>query len=67
MVLLDRRDEIITTAITTIVVMVVAMVDPPDAVKQPLLRMLDTVVGVAVGAACNAAAALVFGRRDVGT
>jgi len=67
LVLLNRRDEIITTAITTIVVMVVAVVDPPDAVKQPLLRMLDTVVGVAVGVACNAAAAFVFRRRDVET
>lgn len=58
LVLIKRREEIITTAITTIVVMAVSILDPSDAVKQPLLRMLDTVVGVAVGVAvrlaCNA-------------
>lgn len=59
LVLINRREEIITTAITTIVVMVVAILDPTDALKQPLLRMVDTVVGVAVGvgvgAVCNRA------------
>ena len=62
LVLINRREEIITTAITTIVVMVVAILDPTDAVKQPLLRMVDTVVGVAVGvgigAVCNRAMTL---------
>jgi hypothetical protein len=44
-----RRDEIITTAITTVVVMVVAAMDARHARLQPLLRLLDTVVGIAVG------------------
>jgi hypothetical protein len=41
-ILIDRRDEIITAAITTIVIMVVAMLNPADALSQPLLRVLDT-------------------------
>jgi uncharacterized membrane protein YccC len=46
---LDRREDIITTAVTTIVVMLVAMQHPEDAWEQPLFRLFDTVVGVAVG------------------
>ena len=53
MALLGRRDDIITTAITTAVVMVVAAISPHDAWRQPLLRLADTVVGVAVGVACK--------------
>jgi uncharacterized membrane protein YgaE (UPF0421/DUF939 family) len=51
--LLDRRDEIITTGITTIVVMVVAILSPFEAWHQPLLRLFDTVVGISVGVTCN--------------
>jgi uncharacterized membrane protein YgaE (UPF0421/DUF939 family) len=58
--LLDRRDEIITTGITTIVIMVVAIMSPTDAWQQPLLRLADTVVGISVGVACNWAATRVF-------
>jgi uncharacterized membrane protein YccC len=47
--LLDRREDIITTAVTTIVVMLVALQRPEDAWEQPLFRLLDTVVGVAIG------------------
>jgi uncharacterized membrane protein YccC len=53
MVLLKRRNDIITTAITTIVVMVVAAMSPWDAWQQPLLRLVDTVVGIAVGVSCK--------------
>jgi uncharacterized YccA/Bax inhibitor family protein len=49
MSLLDRPDDIITTGITTAVVMVVAAISPNHAWKQPILRMVDTIVGVAVG------------------
>jgi uncharacterized membrane protein YgaE (UPF0421/DUF939 family) len=49
MLMLDRREDIITTAVTTIVVMVVALKSPADAWQQPLLRLFDTVVGVAIG------------------
>jgi uncharacterized membrane protein YccC len=47
--LLGRRNEIVTTGITTAVVMVVEALSPVDAWHQPLLRLLDTVVGVTVG------------------
>src|SRR6202021_1847374 len=51
MSVLDRPDDIITTGITTPVVMVVAAISPDHAWKQPILRLLDTIVGVAVGVA----------------
>jgi uncharacterized membrane protein YgaE (UPF0421/DUF939 family) len=53
MMLLGRRDEIGLTGITTIVVMVVAADQPHDAWHQPLLRLMDTVIGIAVGVACK--------------
>jgi uncharacterized membrane protein YccC len=51
MSLLDRPDEIVTTGITTAVVMVVAGLSPHPAWRQPILRLIDTVVGVGVGVA----------------
>jgi multisubunit Na+/H+ antiporter MnhB subunit len=51
MSLLGRPDEVITTGITTAVVMVVAAISPDHAWKQPILRVVDTIVGVAVGVA----------------
>jgi uncharacterized membrane protein YgaE (UPF0421/DUF939 family) len=51
MMCLDRRDDIVTTGITTTVVMVVAAMSPQEAWHQPLLRLVDTVVGIAVGVA----------------
>jgi uncharacterized membrane protein YccC len=59
-ILLDRRDDIITTAVTTIVVMVVAIKSPVDAWEQPLLRLFDTVVGVAIGMAGKWIASFAF-------
>jgi uncharacterized membrane protein YccC len=58
--LLERREDIITTAVTTIVVMVVALKNPVDAWQQPLLRLLDTAVGVAIGVAGKWMASLAF-------
>ena len=49
MMLLGRREDIVTTGITTAVVMVVAAISPQDAWQQPLLRLVDTIVGVATG------------------
>ena len=46
-----RPGDAITAAITTTVVMVVAAISPQDAWHQPVLRLADTVVGVAVGVA----------------
>jgi uncharacterized membrane protein YccC len=62
MVLLDRREDIITTAVTTIVIMVVALERPIDAWEQPLLRLFDTVVGVAIGVAGKWIASFAFYR-----
>jgi uncharacterized membrane protein YccC len=53
MMALGRRDDIVTTGITTTVVMVVAAMSPQHAWRQPLLRLADTVVGIAVGVACK--------------
>jgi uncharacterized membrane protein YgaE (UPF0421/DUF939 family) len=49
--LIGRPDDIITTGITIAVVMVVAGIAPQHAWIQPLLRLVDTVVGIAVGGA----------------
>jgi uncharacterized membrane protein YccC len=57
---LERREDIITTAITTIVVMVVAVVSPEDAWEQPLLRLFDTIVGIVIGVAGKWIASLLF-------
>ena len=66
LILIGRPEEIITTAITTIVVMVVAILNPADALSQPLLRLMDTVVGIAVGVACSFAVAFAFRGRGHG-
>ena len=50
MMLLDRRDDIITTG------------NPLDAWHQPLLRLVDTVVGVGIGVACKWAASFLYFR-----
>jgi uncharacterized membrane protein YccC len=62
MTLLGRRDDIILTGITTTVVMVVAAIDPNEAWRQPLLRLIDTIVGVAVGVACKYIGSLLLQR-----
>lgn len=49
--LIGRPGDAITAGITTAVVMVVAGVSPRDAWQQPILRLVDTVIGVAVGVA----------------
>jgi uncharacterized membrane protein YgaE (UPF0421/DUF939 family) len=51
MMLLGRRDDIVTTGITTAVVLVVAGISPQTAWEQPILRLVDTVVGIVVGLA----------------
>jgi hypothetical protein len=49
MTLIGRPEDIITTGITTAVVMVVAGISPEHAWKTPILRLVDTAVGVVVG------------------
>jgi len=47
--LLGRPGDAVTAGITTTVIMVVAAVTPQHAWQQPILRLADTIVGVAVG------------------
>jgi uncharacterized membrane protein YccC len=49
MAALGRREEIITVSITTTVVMVVAALSGEAGWRQPVLRLVDTLVGIAVG------------------
>jgi uncharacterized membrane protein YgaE (UPF0421/DUF939 family) len=60
--LLGRRDDIVTVGITTVVVMVVAAMSPADAWQQPLLRLADTMVGIAAGVACKWGGSFLFYR-----
>jgi uncharacterized membrane protein YgaE (UPF0421/DUF939 family) len=62
MMIVGRRDEIGLVAITTAVVLIVAMDKPETAWQQPLLRLADTVLGVAVGIACKWTASFFFFR-----
>ena len=48
--LLGRPGDAVTAGITTAVILVVAAVSPKDAWEQPILRLADTIAGVAVGA-----------------
>jgi uncharacterized membrane protein YccC len=48
--LLGRPGDAVTAGITTAVIMVVAAVSPQHAWQQPILRLADTIIGVAVGA-----------------
>ena len=50
---LERREDIVTTGITTTVVMMVAAMSPQTAWQQPLLRLVDTVVGISLGVTCK--------------
>jgi hypothetical protein len=46
---IGRSEDVITACITTAVVLVVAGISPEHAWKQPILRLIDTVVGIVVG------------------
>src|ERR1700733_9750783 len=51
LILVNRPEDVITASITTAVVMVVAAISPQHAWTQPILRLLDTNIGMAVGIA----------------
>src|SRR6516165_10333233 len=53
MMCLGRRDDILTTGITTVVVMFAAAISPQDAWHQPLFRLGDTVIGITAGVTCK--------------
>ena len=59
---LGRRDDIGLTAITTAVVMIVAASEPQNAWLQPLLRLMDTMIGITVRVAYKWAASFMFYR-----
>src|SRR5215470_16873232 len=62
MILIGRRDETGLTAITIAIIMIIAASNPQDAWLQPLLRLVDTLVGISVGVACKWVASLVIYR-----
>ena len=62
MTLLNRRDDTGLTAITTAVVLIVAASVSQDAWQQPVLRLMDAIVGIAVGVACKWIASFLFYR-----
>jgi uncharacterized membrane protein YccC len=62
MMVLGRRDDIALTAITTAVILIVAASVARNAWQQPLLRLIDTIVGIAVGVACKWIASFLFYR-----
>ena len=49
MILFRRPNDIVATAATITVVLAVASVSPRDAWQQPLLRLIDTMIGIAIG------------------
>jgi Fusaric acid resistance protein-like len=57
-------EDVITTGITTVVVMVVAGLSPHEAWQQPILRLADTVVGVLVGVLAATCTGHVAGHRS---
>jgi uncharacterized membrane protein YccC len=49
--MIGRPGDATTAAITTAVVLVASAVSPQHPWQQPILRLADTVIGVAVGVA----------------
>jgi uncharacterized membrane protein YgaE (UPF0421/DUF939 family) len=62
MMLIGRQDEMGLTAITIAVIMIVAADKPQEAELQPILRLVDTVIGIAVGVICKWINSFVFYR-----
>ena len=53
LIAIGRKEDIVTAGITTTVVLVVAGMNPDGAWRQPILRLFDSAVGIAVGVACK--------------
>ena len=49
--LAGRPQDTMPASLTTTVVLVIASINPHDAWQQPILRLLDTAIGVAIGLA----------------
>ena len=61
-VFLGRQEDIVTTGITTTVVLVAAALSTQPAWRQPILRLVDTLVGIGVGVLCKWLASYAFYR-----
>jgi hypothetical protein len=59
-----RPGDVATAAITTAVVMVAAAISPHDAWQQPILRLADTAIGVAIGLAAAGATLYLSTRQQ---
>ena len=62
MIVSGRRDETGLTAITIVIIMIIAANNPEDAWLQPLLRLADTIIGISVGVACKLVASFLIFR-----
>lgn len=51
LIIIDHPGDVMTTSITTVVVLVVAEIIPQNAWTQPILRLVDTLIGIGVVAA----------------
>ena len=51
LILIGRPGDVVTASITSTVVLVVAAISPVHAWAQPILRVVDTLIGIAVGIA----------------
>jgi len=49
--LAGRSEDVVTVGITTAVLLVVAAVSPHNAWQEPILRLADAGIGIAVGLA----------------
>jgi uncharacterized membrane protein YccC len=64
LMLIGRSEDAVTAGITTAVVMVVAAVSPREAWQEPILRVADTAVGIAVGLAAGLVATRLRAMRS---
>ena len=68
LLMVTRRDDlVVTTGITTTVVLVVAFLSPHDAWQQPILRLVDTLIGVGIGIVAATLGLRVSSSRAHGT
>jgi uncharacterized membrane protein YgaE (UPF0421/DUF939 family) len=67
LLLMGRPGEVVTAGVTVVVVLVVAAISPHDAWEQPILRLVDTGIGVVIGFAAAWAAKTVDGRLRAGS
>jgi uncharacterized membrane protein YccC len=51
--LLGRPEDSITAGITVAVVLVLATISPTNPWQQPILRLVDTCIGIGVGVAAS--------------